>query len=138
MGPLDISQLDIDKHLSASLQKILLETIAFHEAKMIDEGDHLSRKYKPINPGYKPPSKMTEKQNESNEIAVGVPKPPILIFDEGKVNLQWKDIRRIGPGLANLGNTCFLNSVLQVLTYTAPFTNLILSGVHKNNCKLYL
>ena len=112
--------------------------ITFHEANIIDEGDHLSRKYKSINPGYKPPSKMTEKQNESNETATEVPNAPIVIFDEGKVNLQWKDIRRIGPGLANLGNTCFLNSVLQVLTYTAPFTNLILSEVHKSDCKLYL
>ena len=81
---------------------------------------------------------MTEKQNESNETAIEVPNAPMVIFDEGMVNLQWKDIRRIGPGLENLGNTCFLNSVLQVLTHTAPFTNLILSGVHKNDCKLYL
>jgi len=31
----------------------------------------------------------------------------------------------IYPGLRNLGNTCFFNSVMQCLTYTKPFENII-------------
>ncbi|EGZ12854.1 hypothetical protein PHYSODRAFT_511733 [Phytophthora sojae] len=40
--------------------------------------------------------------------------------------LTWQHSKKIGPGFANLGNTCYLNSVLQCLTYTPCFAQYLL------------
>uniref|UniRef100_A0A8B9JUA9 USP domain-containing protein n=1 Tax=Astyanax mexicanus TaxID=7994 RepID=A0A8B9JUA9_ASTMX len=51
-----------------------------------------------------------------------------------RLRLRWNERLPVGAGLWNLGNTCFLNSVLQCLTYTPPLANYILTGEHSNTC----
>jgi len=45
---------------------------------------------------------------------------------------------RVGAGLQNLGNTCFVNATIQCLTYTVPLVNYLLSLNHSASCKFCL
>ncbi|KAK3842776.1 MAG: hypothetical protein J3R72DRAFT_367788, partial [Linnemannia gamsii] len=127
--------------------------IQFKESTRLDhKQERLKKKYRPVNapaatstdgPANFHPSgalvpysgNASSSGSTATEDRNGFRLPAKTLFNKERVQLAWPQPRPIGPGLHNLGNTCFLNSVLQCLTYTAPLTNFLLSAQHSNSCK---
>ncbi|KAK2876597.1 hypothetical protein Q8A67_020693 [Cirrhinus molitorella] len=64
----------------------------------------------------------------------GIALPQKVLFSPERLCLKWNQGQRVGAGLQNMGNTCFLNSTLQCLTYTAPLANYMLTREHTKTC----
>uniref|UniRef100_A0A8C5JHW0 Ubiquitin carboxyl-terminal hydrolase 36 n=1 Tax=Junco hyemalis TaxID=40217 RepID=A0A8C5JHW0_JUNHY len=64
----------------------------------------------------------------------GMTSPQRTLFPSEKISMDWRQKRRPGAGLYNLGSTCYLNVILQCLTYTPPLANYLLSRQHSRFC----
>lgn len=71
----------------------------------------------------------------TNKASTGcpIPTPKITLF-KGILEDEWP-LERVGSGLVNMGNTCFLASVLQSLSHIPMFYNYVLSHVVTSYCK---
>eukprot|EP00484_Ammonia_sp_Unknown_P007860 CAMPEP_0197080238 /NCGR_PEP_ID=MMETSP1384-20130603/214025_1 /TAXON_ID=29189 /ORGANISM="Ammonia sp." /LENGTH=1078 /DNA_ID=CAMNT_0042519121 /DNA_START=1 /DNA_END=3237 /DNA_ORIENTATION=+ len=58
------------------------------------------------------------------------------LFSPSMINqlMALNAIKYVGGGLRNLGNSCFMNSTLQCLTYTQVFQNYIYQQMHTRMC----
>lgn len=137
---------DLNKLLASSAKKVLLQKIEFEPASkgFSYQLDSLKNKYVILNPKNEaaPGQKVTEpvhikRQASENVIgnqSDGIPAPQKWLFPGNKLTLKWERVYRVGAGLHNLGNTCFLNSTVQCLTYTPPLANYLLSKEHSRAC----
>lgn len=80
----------------------------------------------------------TEKVNmEWSTNEVEIIKSPHMLTD--RMFMYWPVAScRVGAGLQNLGNTCFVNATVQCLTYTVPLVNYLLTLNHSTSCKFHL
>ncbi|RMC00744.1 hypothetical protein DUI87_22427 [Hirundo rustica rustica] len=67
-------------------------------------------------------------------IAEGMALPQRILFPLEEICMDWQQRQRPGAGLCNLGSTCYINVILQCLTYTPPLANYLLSRDHSQLC----
>uniref|UniRef100_A0A8C5AF72 Ubiquitin carboxyl-terminal hydrolase n=1 Tax=Gadus morhua TaxID=8049 RepID=A0A8C5AF72_GADMO len=134
-------EVDLNKLLASSAKKVLLQKIEFEPASkgFSYQLDSLKTKYVILNPrneavaGQKA-SESTQIKRQGEHLSDGVPPPQKVLFQGSRLALKWERVYRVGAGLHNLGNTCFLNSTVQCLTYTPPLANFLLSKEHSRTC----
>ncbi|NXU01806.1 UBP36 hydrolase, partial [Buphagus erythrorhynchus] len=137
---------ELARPMAAAARSVLLQRIEFVPARrgLAGQLQHLRGKYehigteaprRPLDTTGSLPERPQNPQGKwGGPAGDGIPAPQKVLFPAQSLSMKWERVHRVGAGLSNLGNTCFLNSALQCLTYTPPLTNYLLSREHGRTC----
>ncbi|XP_074777897.1 ubiquitin carboxyl-terminal hydrolase 36 isoform X2 [Athene noctua] len=144
-GPGAGEEAELGPRLAAAARSVLLQKVEFEPGTRgrSSPWDLLRDKYRVLSPcpgaaerdrPQREPRGGQDTSRGPGGPGAGIPAPQKVLFPPERLSMKWERVHRVGAGLHNLGNTCFLNAAVQCLTYTPPLANYLLSREHGRDC----
>ncbi|CAH1398774.1 unnamed protein product [Nezara viridula] len=144
---------DLDSRLVASAKQILFSEIKYEKNKCVNTSilNELKSKYIVLSTVVINNVKSDEVTSSKDSVSVEaapkkvmvvskepttLPTPKRILYSPDAVRLGWSSQVPVGSGFVNLGNSCYLNSILQALFHVPAFVNWLLNdNTHTSRCE---